>query len=82
MSQGAEDETTVNDSYSVTVPAAVRRAADIDAGDKLRWRVDESGDLSVDVVKQRYGAFSELDPVDVGEETDAAADHDLVTGEF
>lgn len=82
MSQGAEDETTVNDSYSVTVPAAVRRAADIDAGDKLRWRVDESGDLSVDVVKQRYGAFSELDPVDVGEETNAAADHDLVTGEF
>lgn len=32
---------------------------------------------------QHYGAFSELDPVDIGEETDAAEDHDLVVaGEF
>jgi len=81
MSGELEDETTVNDSYSVTVPAAVRRRAGIEAGDKLRWSVDETGNLSVEVVKQRRGAFSALDPVDTGEETHAAEDHNLVPGE-
>lgn len=80
MSQRTEDETTVNDSYSVTVPAAVRREAGIEAGDKLRWCVDEDGNLSVEIVKQRYGALSDLEPVDTGEETHAAEDHDLVAG--
>jgi len=82
MSNEVEDETTVNGSFSVTVPAAVRRAAGVEAGDKLRWSVDEDGSLSVELVKQRYGAFSDLDPVDVGESTDAAEDHDFVTGEY
>jgi antitoxin PrlF len=81
MSERVEDETTVNDSYSITVPASVRREADIEAGDKLRWAVDERGELSVAVVKQRYGAFSELDPVDTGEETHAVEDHDSVARE-
>jgi len=78
VSERVEDETTVNDSYSITVPAAVRREADIEAGDKLRWAVDEGGELSVTVVKQRYGAFSELDPVETDERTHAAEDHDLL----
>lgn len=82
MSDEVEDETTVNESFSVTVPAAVRRAAGVEAGDKLRWSVDEDGSLSVELVKQRYGAFSDLDPVDIGESTDAAEDHDVVTGEY
>jgi antitoxin PrlF len=82
MSNEVEDETTVNESFSVTVPAAVRRAAGVEAGDKLRWSVDEGGSLSVELVKQRYGAFSDLDPVDIGESTDAAEDHDFVTGEY
>lgn len=81
MPHRAEDETTINDSYSVTVPAAVRRELDIEAGDKIRWRVTEDGTLSVEVVTQRYGAFSELDPVDIGEETDAVDDHDLIAGD-
>jgi bifunctional DNA-binding transcriptional regulator/antitoxin component of YhaV-PrlF toxin-antitoxin module len=80
MNERVESETTINDSFSVTVPAAVRRSAGVEAGDKLRWQVDEEGTLTVEVVKQRYGAFSDLDPVDTGEETDAAADHDLVSG--
>ncbi|WP_424016854.1 AbrB/MazE/SpoVT family DNA-binding domain-containing protein [Halorientalis pallida] len=82
MSHDVEDETTVNDSYSVTVPAAVREEAGIEAGDKLRWRVDDEGRLSVELVKQRYGAFSDLEPVDIGEQTDAAEDHDLVAGDY
>lgn len=76
-----EDETTVNESFSVTVPAAVRRAAGVDAGDKLRWRVADDGALSVEVVKQHYGAVSQLEPVDIGEATDAADDHDLIAGD-
>jgi len=71
----------VNESYSITVPASVRREADVEAGDKLRWHVDEQGRISVELVKQQYGAFSELDPVDTGESTDAAEDHDLVAGD-
>ena len=82
MAPEIEGETTVNESYSVTVPAAIRQEADVDAGDKLRWHVDEDGSLSVELVKQQYGAFSKLDPVDIGESTDAAEDHDLLAGEY
>jgi len=82
MSPEIEGETTVNESYSVTVPAAIRQEAGVDAGDKLRWRVDEDGSLSVELVKQQYGAFSTLEPVDIGEPTDAADDHDLIAGEY
>lgn len=82
MSPEIEDETTVNDSYSVTVPAAVRREAGVEAGDKIRWHVDDEGALSIRLVKEHYGAFSQLEPVDVGESTDAAEDHDLIAGEY
>lgn len=82
MSRTVEDETTVNESYSVTVPAVVRRAANVEAGDKLRWSVDDAGAVSVELVKQQYGVFSDLEPVDIGEETDAADDHDLIAGEY
>lgn len=57
----APEETTVNDRGMVTIPAALRRRLDIEAGDKLRWNTDEEGNLSVAVVKQRYGAFADDD---------------------
>ena len=82
MSHEMEDETKVNESYSVTVPAAIRRKAGVEAGDKLRWRVAEDGSLSVELVKQQYGAFSKLEPVDTDEPTDAAEDHDLLAGKY
>lgn len=82
MSHDAEDETTVNESYSVTVPAAVRREAGVEAGDKIRWQVGDDGQLSVELVKQSYGAFSRLDPVDIDEPSDAADDHDFVAGDY
>ncbi|WP_161493148.1 hypothetical protein [Natrarchaeobaculum aegyptiacum] len=43
-----------------------------------RHHLDETGTLSADVVSQRFGAFAELEPIDIGTETDAAGDHDLV----
>lgn len=82
MSREVEDETTVTENYSVTVPPAMRREAGVEAGDTFRWHVDEDGTLSVELVPQQYGAFSKLDPVDVGEPTDVTDDHDLGTGDY
>lgn len=75
------NETTVDDSFSVTIPVSIRRETDIEPGDRLLWSVEDDDTLSVEVISQRYGAFSELDPVDVGEETDAADDHDKAVGD-
>ncbi|WP_254863615.1 AbrB/MazE/SpoVT family DNA-binding domain-containing protein [Halovivax gelatinilyticus] len=54
-------ETTVSDRGMVAIPASLRRRLDIEAGDKIRWDVDEDGTLSVEVVRQRYGAFEDDD---------------------
>jgi bifunctional DNA-binding transcriptional regulator/antitoxin component of YhaV-PrlF toxin-antitoxin module len=75
MSEQVEDETTINDSYAVTVPAIVRRQAGIEAGDKLRWTVDVDGHLSVQVVKQRVGVFDDFEPVPMGGDGARAHDH-------
>ena len=69
-------ETTVNDSRSVTIPKEVCDELGVKPGDKVRWHV-EDGELSVEIVKQRYGAFDDFEPVDIGEETNAAEDHDI-----
>jgi len=57
----APEETKVSDRGMVTIPASLRRRLDIEAGDKLRWHVDDEGDLSVEIVRQRYGAFEDDD---------------------
>lgn len=82
MSRPVEDETTVDEGYSVTLPSIVRDAAGIEAGDRLRWQVDETGAISVQVVEQEEGAFASLDPVELDEETDATEDHDTVAGDY
>lgn len=79
MTETVEDETTVNESYSITVPAAVRRRAGIEAGDKLRWAVDEEGTLSVELVKQRVGVFEDFEPASMG--GDGATAHDRTGAE-
>jgi len=82
MSNTTEDETTVNDSYSVTVPASVRKEAGLEAGDRLRWRVTDDGQLEIEIVERRRGAFSELDPVETEAPTNAAEDHDAIAGDY
>lgn len=69
------DETTVNDRYAVTIPAAVRERIGIDPGDCVRWRVTEDGELTVEVVREREGAFDDFEPFDMGA-TDATDDLD------
>lgn len=71
----APQETTVSDRGMVTIPASLRRRLDIEAGDKLRWHVDSEGQLSVEVVKQRYGAFDDFEPVSIG--GDGSETHDV-----
>ena len=53
----APEETKVSNRGMVTIPASLRRRLDIKAGDKLRWHTDDEGNLSVEIVRQRYGAF-------------------------
>lgn len=64
------EETKVSDRGMVTIPADLRRELDIEPGDKLRWAIGDDGELSVEVVHLREGAFDDFEPVDVGE-TDA-----------
>jgi AbrB family looped-hinge helix DNA binding protein len=69
------EETTVNDRGMVTIPASLRRRLDIETGDKLRWTTDDEGNLSVEVVRERYGAFDDFEPVPMG--GDGLETHDL-----
>ena len=76
----APAETTVSDRGMVTIPAALRRRLDIESGDKLRWTTDDEGDLSVEVVKQRYGAF-DGDEMKAAMGGDSLGTHDLAGSE-
>lgn len=78
-SETAPEETKVNDRGMVTVPASLRRRLDIEAGDKLRWDLDEDGNLTVEVVRQRHGAFDDFESVSMG--GDALETHDTAGGE-
>lgn len=69
------EETKVSDRGMVTIPAALRRELDIEPGDRLRWDIDEEGDLEVEVVRERYGAFDDFEPVSMG--GDGLDTHDL-----
>lgn len=71
----APEETTVSDRGMVTIPASLRRRLDIEPGDKIRWDADAEGNLSVEVVKQRYGAFDDFEPAPMG--GDGLETHDL-----
>lgn len=70
--EGPPEETKVSDRGMVTIPADIRRNLDIGPGDKLRWNINEDGDLTVEIVYQREGVFDDFEPVDVGE-TNAVA---------
>lgn len=54
-------ESKIGERGTVTIPLNLRRQLDLEPGDKLRWNTDEEGYLSVEVVKQRYGAFEDDD---------------------
>jgi len=76
----APEETTVSDRGMVTIPADLRRRLDIEPGDKLRWEADDDRALSVEVVKQRYGAFAD-DEMKAPMGGDGLDTHDLAAKE-
>ena len=79
-SDDGDPTSTVTDSYGVDIPADVRDRLDVRPGDEVRWTV-EGGELRLEVVHERDGTLSGLDPVDMGE-TNAVADADgLSSGE-
>lgn len=65
-------ETALGEDGTAKVPAEIRRCLDLGPGDMLRWGLADSGELTVEVVRQREGVFDDFDPVDAGE-TDAVA---------
>lgn len=75
--EGSPEETKVSDRGMVTIPAELRRELDIEAGDKLRWTVDEDDNLEVEVIRQRNGAFDDFEPVDAGETNAVEAERDF-----
>ena len=66
-----QPETRVDGSFAVTIPAAVRERVDLEPGDRLRWDVDDEGRLVAEIVRGRYGVAEDLEPIVLGEETDA-----------
>ena len=75
----ATEETTITDRGMVTNSAALRRRLDIEAGDKLRWAVDDEGELTVEVMNQRHGAVDDFEAVPMGgdgQETHEVAGHE------
>ena len=58
------------------IPARIRRELDIDDGDQLRWILEETGTVRVEVVQQEAGTFVDFDGYDGSESTDVVVEHD------
>lgn len=65
-----ERETEVTDGRDVRVPPDLLEAADVEGGDRIRWRLTDDGTLEGEIVRERAGAFDDFEPADMGE-TDA-----------
>ncbi|EMA50824.1 AbrB/MazE/SpoVT family DNA-binding domain-containing protein [Halococcus salifodinae] len=76
MNESDETTETIGESAisgnQASIPAAIRDRADIEDGDRVRWRWRD-GELSVEVVRQRAGVFAEFEGFDGESET---LDHD------
>lgn len=60
-----EAESTVSESFGTTIPAEVRKALQegLEPGDKVKWVVKD-GDVSIEIVRERYGVTSDIEPFD------------------
>ncbi len=74
-SERVDSESTVSGNQA-NIPAHIRRKCDIDDGDTLRWHIEDSGTLRVQVVQQQTGTFSDFDGYAGEEVTDVASEHD------
>lgn len=76
MSSDRVDAESKVSGNQANIPARIRRELDIDDGDRLRWTLEESGDVRVEVVSRRSGTFADFEGYEGDASTDAAADHD------
>lgn len=58
------------------IPAHVRRALDVEDGDRLRWRFRTDGELVVEVVHRTEGTFAGFEGYQGGPGGDVVRDHD------
>lgn len=70
--------TPPDDVDGAALPLDAPEQFDLDDGETLRWTRSEDGEWTVERVEQRYGAFSDLEPIELDEETNAAEDHDEI----
>lgn len=76
MSSDRVDAESKVSGNQANIPARIRRALDIDDGDRLRWSLESDGSVHVEVVEQRKRTFAEFDGYEGESETDATAEHD------
>jgi len=76
MSSDSVDSESKVSGNQANIPARIRRELDIDDGDKLRWHIEDSGTLRVQVVQQRSGTFRDFDGYEGDEVTAVESEHD------
>lgn len=76
MSSDRVDAESKVSGNQANIPARIRRELDIDDGDQLRWRIEDTGTVTVEVVQQRSGTFASFDGYGGQEVTDVTDDHD------
>jgi len=68
-------ESEVSDNQT-TIPVQIRRELGIEDGDRLQWRLENTGDVRVRVVQRHRETFDDFDGYAGTEETDVTVDHD------
>lgn len=58
------------------IPARIRRALDVEDGDRLRWALEGDDELRVEVVHRERGTFADFEGYDGDAATDAATERD------
>ena len=74
-SEGLHPNSTVDEDFKVEIPKSIRKELNLNPGDDVRWMV-LPGRKRAEILKQRYGAFDDFEPVDIGEETSAVEEVD------
>jgi len=76
MSSDSDDSESKVSGNQANIPARIRRELDIDDGDTLRWRIEDEGEIRVQVVQQRDGTFGAFEDYDGDQDTTVTTDHD------
>lgn len=76
MSPNVVDAESTVSGTQTTIPANIRQTLDIDDGDRLRWILDDSGELRIEVVSRGSRTFAEFEGYDGEVDTNSMDEHD------